>query len=129
MTHIILAQAPGHFLILGNKVPVLLGEILHWLARGFKILSVLAILLLLLLKGFFGSGGARLIQIITILIIGMVAIPSFAPKISQYTADITRGSAVGSTGASAGMVILLTALFIITFYMTILRRSGGGEEE
>jgi hypothetical protein len=127
MTHIILAQ--GHFLILGNRVPVLLGEILHWLAKGFKILSVLAIILLLLLKGFFGSPLSRVVQILTLLIIGAVAIPSFAPKLSQYTADITRGSAVGSTGASAGMVILLTALFAITLYMTILRRSGGGEEE
>lgn len=127
MTHI-LASPPGPFLILGNHVPVLLGEILHWLARGFKILSVLAILLLLLLKGF-GSPAARLIQVLIVLIIGMVAIPSFAPKVAQYTADITKGSAVGSTGASAGMVILLTALFAITFWMTILRRAGGGEEE
>jgi hypothetical protein len=128
MTHI-LAAAPGPFLILGNHVPVLLGEILHWLARGFKILSVLAIILLLLLKGFFGSPLVRILQMLTLLIIGAVAIPSFAPRLAQYTSDITKGSAVGSTGASAGMVILLTALFAITFYMTILRRAGGGEEE
>jgi hypothetical protein len=129
MTHIILAQAPGHFLILGNRVPVLLGEILHKAAQWFKVLSVLAILTLLFLKGFFGSGVSRIIQMLTLVIIGMVAIPSFAPWTARYTADITRGSAVGSTGASAGMVILITALFAITLYMTILRRSGGGEEE
>lgn len=117
------AAHPGVFKVLGYKVPALLGEVFHWCAKLFKILAVVIILGLLYLQGKVG-----LLQMVTLLLIGMVAIPSWTPKISHYTSDVTHGSAVGSTGASAGIVILLSVLLVLTFWLTIFRRRGAEEE-
>jgi hypothetical protein len=121
--HAVHAAGPGVFKVFGYKVPALLGQLFHWCAKLFKILSVALILLLMYLQGKVG-----LWQMAFILIIGAVAIPSWTPKISHYTTDITHGSAVGSTGASAGIVILLSAMLVVTFFLTIVKRRGDDEE-
>lgn len=133
MNHIIALQllghphvvpAPGIFRVLGFKMPTLLGQVLHWGARLFRILVAIIIVILFKLKG-----KVEFWKMAVIGLIAMIDIPSFSPKISQYTADVTRGAAVGSTGASAGMVIFLVILCLIVGYRMIIRPPVIKEEE
>ena len=118
------APPPGVFKVFGYKIPTLLGELFHIIARFFKVVAVVIVLGLLYLQGKVG-----LWQMLFCILIGMIAIPSWSPRVSKFTASINHGSAVGSTGASAGIVILLAAMLIITFYMTIVRRRGAEQTE
>jgi hypothetical protein len=122
--HAHVVPAPGVFRVLGFKVPTLLGQVLHWAARLFRILMAIAILLLLKLKG-----KVEYWKMLVIGLIAMVDIPSFSPKISQYTTDVTHGTAVGSTGASAGMVVFLVVLGLVVFYRMVIKPPVVMEEE
>lgn len=114
---------PGVFNVLGWKAPVLLGQAFHLLALGFKFLSVFAVLLLL-----WRAGGVELWKMVSILAIGIIAIPSFSAKIPHYASDVTKGHAVGSTGASPGVIALMTVLFLLAFFMLVLRSRRESEE-
>lgn len=135
MTHILALQAlhaahhPG-FKIFGHwQVPQLLGEVLHWIARLFKILTIVFSFIFLFLRGFTSTGAWRLFQMIFLIIIGLVGIPSISPKVQQWTATITKGSAVGSTGASIGIVVTLLAIFVLVVFSTIIRNPAMSGEE
>lgn len=116
--------APGVFKIIGHTVPTLLGQVLHAIAVYFKYIAVIIILLLLWWKGKVEPWKEAFL-----VLIGAVAIPSWSPKVAHYTSDITSGSAVGSTKASAGMVIFLLILLAFTIYRMLVRPPVIKEEE
>jgi hypothetical protein len=116
---------PGVFKVFGFwTTPTLLGQVLHAIAVYFKYIAVAIILLLLWWKG-----KVEVWKILFILAIGMVAIPSWSPKVAHYTSDVTKGSAVGSTGASAGLVIFLLILLGFTIYRMLIKRPVIIEDE
>lgn len=123
------AAHPGGFKILGHQVPELLGQVLHWIARLFKILTIGIAFLLLFLRGFTSTGAWRLFQMIFLVIIGLIGIPSISPKIQQEIGSFTKGSAVGSTGASIWIVVILSAIFALTLFSTVIRNPAMSGEE
>jgi cbb3-type cytochrome oxidase subunit 3 len=104
--------APGTFKVMGHKVPVLLGEILHGIAKFAKIIMAVLILILLLVRG-----GVKLWEMIIILAVGMFVIPGTFKEWSKITASINKGSALGSTGASLGMIALEIVLLGATLFL------------
>jgi hypothetical protein len=115
---------PGIFKVFGFKMPTLLGEILHWAARLFRILVAIAVAVVLKVKG-----KVEYWKMLIIGLIAMVDVPSFSPKISQWTNDVTHGAAVGSTGASAGMIFFLAAIGIVVGYRMFFVKPVMVEEE
>lgn len=120
---------PAPFKLFGQwQVPELLGQFLHWIARGAKVLMIIFTLLFLFLRGFTSTGAWRLIQMSFILIIGLVGIPSIFPKLQHWTATLTEGAAVGSTGASIGILITLGVILALTIFSTIIRNPAQSGE-
>lgn len=117
------------FNILGWKAPELLGQILHWIARLFKLLTIIFSFIFLFLRGFTSTGAWRLLQMLFLVVIGLVGIPSISPKVQHWTAMVTQGSAVGSTGASIGIVITLSVIFGLTIFSTLIRNPAMSGEE
>jgi hypothetical protein len=119
---------PGVFKILGHTIPVLLGQVLHWIAYygslGYKVIVVALTVLLFKTKG-----NVELWKIAVLLVEGCVVVPSFSPKMSHYTSDITHGSAVGTTGASAGLFFLGLGIMAVVIYRMIIKPPIVVEEE
>jgi general stress protein CsbA len=120
----VLVPPPGVFKIAGHRIPTLIGQVFHAIAVYFKYIAVILILLLLWWKG-----KVELWKEFFLVMIGLVGVPSLSPRVSHYTSDITSGSAVGSTGASAGMVIFLLVLLAFTVYRMLFKRPVIIEEE
>lgn len=120
---------PAPFKLFGQwQVPELLGQVLHWIARLAKVLMIIFTLLFLFLRGFTSTGPWRLVQMLFILVIGLVGVPSIFPKLQHWTASLTKGAAVGSTGASIGVLLTLGVILALTIFSTIIRNpSQSGE--
>jgi len=126
--HMAHAAHPGTFKIFGWNAPELLGQVLHWIARLFKVLAIGFSFLLLFTLGFTSTGGWRLIQMLFLIAIGLIGLPSITPKIQQWLGNITKGAAIGSTGASIWIVVILSVILALTIFSTIIRNPAQSGE-
>jgi hypothetical protein len=99
-------------------------EIIHYLKEGgsFLIRHLGIVLALLILYVLWHRAGAVLWHLFVMLVVGVLVFPSVAPaSIQASLGKVTRsGQHVGSTGLSAGLLVILVALAVVTIF-TVMR--------
>jgi len=116
---------PGVFKVGGHAVPSALGQVLHWIAKLFVIIAMVLIVIILKFRE-----RTPLWQMVVLLIIGAVALPHTSQKIAQGVSTVTSGSAIASTGASIGLILLMAGLIVVTLIVppVLRRRKAGGDD-
>jgi hypothetical protein len=133
MHHILaLAAPPGVFRAFGYKLPTVIGQLFHWIAadlfpwavRSVKLLASLFIIFLMIRRG--GS----IWQLAFAAILGWLVLPGILPaKASSAVAGFTRGSSVGHTGASIGIIAILAFMVVfILILLPVLRRRSEADK-
>lgn len=119
---------PGIFKIFGWTTPTLLGQVLHQIARWIKIIAVVISFGLLYVRGFTATNAWKLIQMLFLVAIGLIIIPSISPDIQKWVGTITKGATVGATGASWWVLITVLVVFGLTIFSTIIRNPAESGE-
>jgi len=98
---------------------------MHWIAKLFVIIAMVLIVIILKFRE-----RTPLWQMVVLLIIGAVALPHASQKIAQGVSTVTSGSAIASTGASIGLILLMAGLIAVTLIVppVLRRRRAGGDD-
>jgi hypothetical protein len=110
----------GHILAVsgGTPLPTTIAHagshVLAFTEKFAKIIGLVIIFGLMLWRGV-----PMFWAIICSVLLGVFIIPSFSPSISQAVAKVNHGSAIGTTGASAGELALLVVLVGVTIFLVM----------
>jgi len=114
--HLLLAVAAAHKGAGWQHELAVVGNIA---LKFIKFIAIAIIIALLIFRG-----GMNPLQGLVTLILGMLIVVGFSPKVGAFIEKVNSGNTVSSTGATIGELVVLVVLILLAFFAG---GRGGGE--